>query len=135
MTHKPVYEVAAAVIRRDGRILLTRRPPGGHQAGLWEFPGGKQEVGESLPETLVRELAEELLIETAVDELLATETHEYADRVIHLHFFSCRLLTGMPITVGCDALAWVTPESLGQYAMPPADARFVDSGRGKPLGH
>ena len=75
----------------------------------------------------MRELAEELLIETEVDELLATETHEYADRVIHLHFFRCRLLAGVPITVGCDALAWVTPESRGQYAMPPADARFVDS--------
>ena len=125
MTDKCVYEVTAAVIRREGRVLLTRRPPGGHLAGLWEFPGGKREANESLEAALARELAEELQIAVRVGERMAAVEHEYPDRVIHLHFFACRLLSGRPSPVGCDALSWVWPGSLAEYAMPPADTGFV----------
>jgi 8-oxo-dGTP diphosphatase len=122
---KPHYEVTAAVLRRDGRILLTRRPAGSHLAGRWEFPGGKREPGESLPDALTRELAEELTIAVRVGERIEQVHHEYDDRVVDLHFFACRLVAGVPAPVGCDALAWVPPAMLKDHPMPPADAAFV----------
>jgi mutator protein MutT len=119
--------VVAAVIRREGRILLTRRPPGSHLAGLWEFPGGKREPGESLAEALARELTEELHVTAAVGEQLYQGRYHYPDRTVELHFFACRLVAGEPAPVGCDALAWVAPEAMAAYPMPPADAEFAAS--------
>ena len=79
--------VAAAVVERDGRYLLTRRQRGVHLEGFWEFPGGKCEALESLDECLCRELAEELAVDVTVLEEVFTITHEYPDRAVELHFF------------------------------------------------
>jgi 8-oxo-dGTP diphosphatase len=83
--------VAAAVVERDGRILVTKRPAGVHLEGHWEFPGGKCAAGEAPEQCLMRELREELDADISVGtELLAT-SHDYGDRRIELHFFSCQL--------------------------------------------
>ena len=90
--------VTAAVIERDGRFLVTRRPRGVHLEGLWEFPGGKCEEGETHVASLEREIAEELNTSVLVDREVFTVTHTYPDRVVELHFFECRL-TGPPHAV------------------------------------
>src|SRR5271167_3013436 len=82
-------EVSAALIFRDGKLLITQRHAGAHLGGLWEFPGGKREPGEPLEECLRRELREELGIEVAVGNLLESLSHEYSDRIVHLRFYCC----------------------------------------------
>jgi len=82
--------VTAAIIERDGRYLVTRRQPGAHLAGVWEFPGGKCDDGEPLTSCMVRELNEELGINAAVGSEIFTITHDYPDRRIELHFFECQ---------------------------------------------
>jgi mutator protein MutT len=119
-------EVAAAVIRdAAGRYLITRRRQGTHLAGLWEFPGGKREPGESLPACLRRELAEELSAAFAVGELVETIRWEYPEKTVVLHFFRCRLEEGVIAPGESQELSWVAPEALGGYAFPPADAALV----------
>src|SRR6478735_535367 len=83
--------VTAAVIERDGRLLVTRRPRGVHLEGLWEFPGGKCEPGETHAASLEREIAEELDTGVVVNQEIFAVTHEYPDRVVELHFFECSL--------------------------------------------
>jgi len=117
--------VAAAVIRRDGRVLLTRRRAGSHLAGSWEFPGGKREADETFPAALARELAEELRVTVCVGEPIGRQRYEYDDRIVELRFFDCRLVCGRIAPLGCDAVAWVPPGALADYPMPPADAAFV----------
>lgn len=116
--------VAAAVIERDGRVLLTRRLPDTHLAGRWEFPGGKCQPGESLTACLARELEEELNVEAVVgDEILAT-THDYPERRVELHFLRCRIL-GEPQPVLGQEMRWVARADLGDYEFPPADAELI----------
>ena len=116
--------VAAAVVERDGRILVTRRPAGVHLEGHWEFPGGKCAPGETLGQCLVRELREELDADAAVgDELLST-THDYGDRRIELHFFSCRLRSEPRPQLGQD-MQWVERDRLATLQFPPADAELI----------
>ena len=127
-------EVAAAVIRDEaGRYLITRRRQGTHLAGLWEFPGGKREPGESLAACLRRELAEELSAAFAVGELLETTRWEYREKTVVLHFFRCYLEAGAIAARESQELTWVAPEQLGDYAFPPADeglvARLVNAAR------
>ena len=86
-----IVVVTAAVIERGGRYLVTRRQPGVHLEGFWEFPGGKCEPGESLTECLRRELVEELGAGAAVGDEVFTITHHYPERSIELHFLACRL--------------------------------------------
>jgi 8-oxo-dGTP diphosphatase len=122
----PSVEVAAAVIRdSSGRYLIVRRRPGTHLAGLWEFPGGKRETGESIVECLRRELTEELDAAFAVEEKVATIPWNYAERTVILHFFRCRLEFGTIAPREGQELVWVTPERLGDYAFPPADEALV----------
>ncbi len=132
MDDLPTVEVAAAVIEVDGRYLITRRVKG-HLEGLWEFPGGKLRSGETLPECLQRELREELGVEVSVGEKLETITWRYPERTVVLHFFRCRLAGGEIAPKEGQAMAWVTPDELGRYAFPPADASLIarlrDSGR------
>jgi 8-oxo-dGTP diphosphatase len=119
-------EVAAAIIRdSSGRYLIVRRRPGTHLAGLWEFPGGKRETGESIVECLRRELTEELDAAFAVEEKVATIPWNYAERTVILHFFRCRLEIGTIAPRESQELAWVAPERLGDYAFPPADEALV----------
>jgi mutator protein MutT len=116
--------VAAAVIERDGRVLVTKRGEGAHLAGLWEFPGGKCEPGEPLSICMARELREELNVEVAVgDELLAT-THAYSERRVELHFLRCDLL-GDPSPQLGQQMQWVPRRELARLDFPPADAELI----------
>ena len=117
--------VVAAIIRRDNRILITRRPPQSHLAGLWEFPGGKVEAGESLESALVREIREELGVEIGVQRPFHTIEHHYPARSVRLHFFDCTLHSGEPQALEADSLAWVGAGELDQYQFPEADRKLI----------
>jgi mutator protein MutT len=116
--------VAAAVIERDGRFLITRRPRGVHLEGYWEFPGGKCAAGEPLEACLARELREELAVEARIGDELFTTTHRYPDRAVELHFFRCELL-GEPAPQLGQAMQWVERADLRTLAFPPADAALI----------
>jgi mutator protein MutT len=116
--------VAAAVIEREGRFLVTRRQAGVHLAGTWEFPGGKCDSGESLPDCMARELREELAVEADVGNEVLTTTHEYEDRRVELHFLRCRI-SGEPSPLLGQAMRWVSRQELEDLAFPPADAELI----------
>lgn len=118
-------EVAAGLVFRQGRLLITQRFPEAHLGGLWEFPGGKRQAGETFPQCLARELREELGIEVEVENLFERITHEYAEKTVHLEFFLCRWLCHEPQPLGCPAFAWVLPPELLHYPFPAADARLL----------
>jgi 8-oxo-dGTP diphosphatase len=123
---RPVVDVTAALIMDEaGRYLITRRRRGTHLEGLWEFPGGKRDPGETLAACLRRELAEELGACFEVGEGVATTTWEYADRTIVLHFYRCRLASGVIEAREGQAMAWVRPAEMAGYAFPPADAALI----------
>jgi mutator protein MutT len=116
--------VLAGVIRRDGRVLVTRRLDGTHLAGHWEFPGGKCEPGETHEACLRRELREELNVAADVGpEVLATE-HAYADRTVRLHFRECRI-DGDPQPMLGQDIRWVTREELRGLRFPDADRELI----------
>jgi len=117
--------VAAAVVERDGRFLVTRRIKGTHLEGLWEFPGGKCDAGESLAECLEREIAEELGVRVSVGREIFHVTHEYPGQAITLHFFMCSL-TGDPRPLIGQEMQWVAREDLRSLNFPPADDRLID---------
>jgi 8-oxo-dGTP diphosphatase len=121
-----LIEVAAGLVFRDGKLLITQRPLKSHLGGLWEFPGGKRESGETFEECLVRELAEELGIEVEVRELVEELTHDYPERSVHLKFFCCRWLHHEPRAIHCHDFAWIAPEQLSAYQFPAADARLLE---------
>jgi mutator protein MutT len=122
-----VIEVAAALIRDDrGRYLITRRRRGSHLAGLWEFPGGKVEAGETPAVGLRRELQEELTATFTVGELVETVRWEYPDRTVVLHFFDCRLESGEIVPREEQAMEWVEPAALAGYDFPPADRELIN---------
>ena len=125
---KPVvFVVAVALIDVDGRILLAQRPPGKKMAGLWEFPGGKVDVGETPETALVRELREELDIDTRRSCLapLTFASHAYDDFHLLMPLYACRRWQGEVTKREHAELAWVRPVRLGDYPMPPADAPLV----------
>ena len=117
--------VAAAVVIREGRVLLTRRAEGQHLAGMWEFPGGKLEQGESPEETLVRECREECGIEVEVAEFLEVTHHRYPEKDVLLLFYRCGLRAGEVRHLHVADHAWVAPPELDRYPMPPADVRVL----------
>ncbi len=117
--------VAAAVIIKDGRVLLTRRAEGQHLAGLWEFPGGKLEAGESPEEALVRECREECGIEVEVGQILDVTHHRYPEKDVLLLFYRCALHSGEVRHLQVADHAWVAPVDLDRYPLPPADERIV----------
>jgi mutator protein MutT len=119
-----VVEVVAAVIERDGRILIARRPAASHLGGLWEFPGGKHRAGESAEAALVREIREELDAAVAVGELLDTVDWAYPEKTVRLRFFRCALAGEARAAEGQE-IAWVRPAELRDYEFPPADAGLV----------
>lgn len=119
--------VACALIDRDGRVLLARRPPGKSLAGLWEFPGGKVQSGESPEAALIRELREELAVDTK-ESCLAPFTfasHEYEAFHLLMPLYLCRVWQGEPQPREGQELAWVRPARLRDYEMPPADIPLI----------
>ena len=118
-------EVAAALILRDGRYLITQRASGSHLEGLWEFPGGKRHPGESLEDCLRRELREELEIEVSVGEKVHETSWEDPERRVVLHFFRCVMVEGTVTPTEGQAFRWVPPRELARYDFPPADAELI----------
>ena len=118
-------EVVAAIIRENGRILITQRPDNVHLARLWEFPGGKVEHCESLEIALQREIREELGIKIHVDDEFFTIDHDYPTKSVRLHFFNCTVLEGEAQSLGVSALQWINPQDLCNYQFPPADAELI----------
>ena len=118
---------AVALIDPDGRILLAQRPEGKSMAGLWEFPGGKVNAGETPEAALIRELAEELGIDVAASCLapFTFASHTYHDFHLLMPLYVCRKWSGIPIAREGQRLTWVRPARLGDYPMPPADAPLV----------
>jgi mutator protein MutT len=116
--------VTAAVVERDGLILITRRQTGVHLEGHWEFPGGKCDPGESLEACLRRELREELAVDSEVGQLLLTTTHDYDDRRVELHFFLCTV-AGDPVPQLGQQMRWVDRRELDALPFPPADAELI----------
>lgn len=125
---RPLLLVAAvALVDVDGRVLIAQRPQGKSMAGLWEFPGGKVDAGETPEEALVRELREELGIETATSCLapIAFASHGYEKFHLLMPVFACRKWAGVPQPREGQALKWVAPIELSRYPMPPADLPLV----------
>ena len=120
----PVVDVVAAVIERDGKILIARRRAGTHLGGLWEFPGGKREPGETLEEALDREIGEELEASSVVGEQIEIVEWAYPDKRVRLHFFRCHL-RDEPRPIEGQEIAWVRPADLGRYEFPAADQALI----------
>ena len=121
-------EVSVAVgvlLDDDGRVLITRRPDHVHQGGLWEFPGGKLEAGESVTEALARELAEELGTRVAQSEPMLEITHDYGDKHVRLLIHRVTAWSGEPHGAEGQPLAWVAVNGLAGYAFPAANAEIV----------
>ena len=118
---------AVALIDVDGRVLLAQRPPGKPMAGLWEFPGGKVETGETPEAALIRELQEELGIDTWASCLapLTFASHAYDDFHLLMPLFACRKWQGTPQSKEGQALKWVRPNALKDYPMPAADIPLI----------
>lgn len=119
--------VACALVDPDGRVLLAQRPEGKAMAGLWEFPGGKIDEGERPEQALVRELEEELGIETKVDCLapLTFASFGYDDFHLLMPLYVCRRFWGIPQPKEGQVLKWVKPRDMRKYPMPPADEPLI----------
>lgn len=127
---RPMLLVAAvALIDAEGRVLLAQRPAGKAMAGLWEFPGGKLQEGETPEQALVRELREELAITVAPEALtpLAFASHAYADFHLLMPLYACRVWQGTPQPMEGQSLVWAHPAQLSDYPMPPADLPLVEA--------
>ena len=122
-----VLVVAGALVDADGRVLIARRPEGKRMAGLWEFPGGKVAPGETPEEALIRELHEELGVDTRESCLapIAFASHRYDDFHLLMPLYVCRVWKGAPSPREGQELAWVRPPRLFDYPMPPADAPLI----------
>ena len=116
--------VTAAVIKRGDQYLVTRRQEGVHLAGLWEFPGGKCDAGESLAVCVRRELREELDADAIVGGELLAVTHDYPERSVELHFLACEL-TGDPRPLLGQEMRWVARSELRSLEFPPADDELI----------
>ena len=122
-----ILVVAVALIDTDGRVLIAQRPEGKPMAGLWEFPGGKVESGEAPDTALIRELQEELGVDTRQSCLapLTFASHAYEEFHLLMPLYVCRVWKGFPQAKEGQRLAWVRPAQLGDYPMPPADVPLV----------
>ncbi|GJM43609.1 MAG: hypothetical protein DHS20C21_04510 [Gemmatimonadota bacterium] len=121
----PPIEVAAGVLLDADRILVTLRRPQDHLGGLWEFPGGKKEPHETVPQALVRELREELGIEVVVGARWGTLLHRYPEREVRLHLYFARIVAGTPHPHEAEELRWVTVTELAALPVPEADQPLV----------
>jgi A/G-specific adenine glycosylase len=125
LPHKQVG--AAAVINRRGQVLIAQRRPEAMLGGLWEFPGGSREPGETMPECVARELKEELGLQIEVGRPLITVRHAYSHFTIELHTFFARIRAGRPRRLECADYRWVYPEEFEQFAFSKADLAVVDA--------
>ena len=121
----PLIVVTAAVIERDGAYLVARRPEGAHLVGLWEFPGGKCDAGESLETCLGREIREELACGVTVGAEIFSTRHTYPERTVELHFFACAA-QGEPAPALGQELRWVPRGELRSLEFPPADDELIE---------
>jgi A/G-specific adenine glycosylase len=121
----PHHQIGAGVIWKKDRILISQRPLNGLLGGLWEFPGGKQEKGESISHCIEREIREELGIRVKAGRKLADVDHAYSHFKITLHIHECRYLSGDPKTLGCRAWRWVKPSQLKNFAFPAANQPVI----------
>jgi 8-oxo-dGTP diphosphatase len=119
-----VLVAAVALVDIDGRVLIAQRPPGKSMAGLWEFPGGKVDPGETLEACLVRELDEELGVAARVGALRWSTTHDYPAKRVELHFYDCAI-EGEPRPLLGQELRWVSASELAILPLPEADAGLV----------
>ena len=124
---KDRIEVAAGLVFRDHKLLITQRPLGSHLAGMWEFPGGKREAAETFEACLERELAEELGIVVRVEQLVETIAHDYPEKSVLLQFYRCRWMNNEPRAIGCADYRWISREEISQFQFPPADTRLLES--------
>lgn len=125
---RPIVLVAAcALVDPDGRVLIAQRPEGKPMAGLWEFPGGKVEAGETPEETVIRELREELGVETRAACLapLTFASHAYGSFHLLMPLYVCRRFEGIPRPLEGQAVKWVRPKDMRSYPMPPADEPLI----------
>lgn len=127
MTDKQTLLVVAGVIVKDGQYLLMQRFDHASQGGLWEFPGGKVEVGETPEQALTRELQEELAIETHTGAFLADSVFDYGDKVIHLKGYVSHWQSGDIALHSHQAAVWVPLEAIRDYTLCPADYPIVDA--------
>ena len=127
MSVKLVLVAACALVDADGRVLIAQRPAGRPMAGLWEFPGGKVEAGERPEDTLIRELKEELgiIVDEACLAPLTFASHSYPQFHLLMPLYVCRRWQGTVMALEGQKLAWVRPNRLRDYPMPPADEPLV----------
>ena len=119
-------QIGVAVINnKQGKILIDRRKEKGEMGGLWEFPGGKIEVGETIEECIKREIKEELDIEIRVGDRLTTITHSYKTFNVTLHVHNCQHLSGQPQPLECEEIRWVEAAQMNQYQFPAANTQII----------
>jgi mutator protein MutT len=124
--NRKLVEVSAALIFRDHQLLIAQRHTKSHLGGLWEFPGGKREPGETFEKCLVREIREELGVEISVGRLFEDISHDYPEKSVHLKFFICQLRSGEPRPVDCAAVKWIEKSKLAAHEFPAADAQLLE---------
>lgn len=122
-----VVRVTAGLICREGRYLIARRKANVHLGGLWEFPGGKCEAGESLEQCLRRELQEELSLTIENPVSFQTVRHEYPEKTVELHFFRCSIARGQARPIDCAEIRWVAPYEFSMYEFPAADRPLLEA--------
>ncbi len=124
----PHHTIAVAVVSdADGRLLIQRRPEDAMLGGLWEFPGGKQEAGETLPETCRREVREEVGVDVEVGPEIARVAHAYSHFRITMHAFRCTLTSGEPTSTSGEPVRWIRVDELDDYAFPRANRRVIEA--------
>jgi 8-oxo-dGTP diphosphatase len=121
-----IVEVSAALIFRDGKLLIAQRHADTHLGSLWEFPGGKREPDETFEQCTIREIQEELGVEISVGKLFEEIKYDYPKKSVRLKFFTCKLLSGEPQPLGCAAFRWVDKAGLAGFEFPPADAQLLE---------
>ena len=124
LLHKQIG--VAVIIDREGKILIDRRKSEGEMGGLWEFPGGKIEPGETIEECIQREIKEELDLNILVGDRLTTITHTYKTFKVTLCVHYCQYLGGKPRPIECEEILWVEPSKLSQYPFPQANATIIN---------
>ena len=124
-------EVVAALIWREGKFMICRRPEGKARAGLWEFVGGRAEEGETLEEALVRECREEIGVTVSVGAPYMEVTYDYPDIPVHLTLFEAEIIDGVPTPMEHNAIAWIGAEEIDDYPFVPADKVILAKLRGQ----